>query len=87
MSANLLSVKAAAERLDASPMTVYRLVYAGRLVPHYIGLGSKPRVRIAESDLDAYIDSTRAGGPPAGPGSPPPPPGPKPGPRPKERAA
>ncbi len=77
MSANLLSVKAAALRLDASPMTVYRLVYAGRLIPHYIGLGSKPRVRISEPDLDAYIESTRTH-PPAGPSTPPPPSGPKP---------
>jgi hypothetical protein len=79
MTTNLLSVKAAALRLDASPMTVYRLLYAGLLTPHHIGLGkSRPRIRIAEPDLDAYIDSTYAGKPPAGPGTPPPPPGPKP---------
>jgi excisionase family DNA binding protein len=77
VSTNLLTVKAAAGRLDASPMTVYRLVYAGRLTPHYIGLGSRPRVRIDEEDLDSYIASTRATHPPAGPQTPPPPPGPK----------
>jgi excisionase family DNA binding protein len=60
VSTNLLTVKAAAGRLSTSPMTVYRLIYAGTLPYHNIGSGRrKPRVRVAEADLDAYIESTR----------------------------
>lgn len=59
MAKRLLSINTAAERLDVSPKTVYRLIYAKKLPIHNIGLGKKqPRVRIAESDLDAYIDGT-----------------------------
>lgn len=59
MADQLLTVKHAAERLDVAPMTVYRLIYAGLLEPRHIGLGKKkPRVRVAESELDRYIAST-----------------------------
>lgn len=51
----LLSVPAAAGRLDASRATVYRLVYAGHLAYVPIGTGSRPRIRIVEASLDAYI--------------------------------
>lgn len=58
---DLITVKHAAARLDASPMTVYRLIYAKKLKPHRIGLGqTKPRIRVAVADLDAYIASTAA---------------------------
>jgi excisionase family DNA binding protein len=78
----LLKVPAAAERLDVSPATVYRLVHAGRLEPHFIGTGkSRPRVRIEESELDRFIQHSKDGAakthPPSGPQTPPPPPGPK----------
>lgn len=57
----LLKVTAAAERLDASPATVYRLIYSGRLTPHYIGTGKiRPRVRVAEDELDRYIRGSAA---------------------------
>lgn len=57
----LVSVKNAAKRIDASPMTVYRLIYAGTLTPHYIGTGKvKPRVRLDEAEVDAYIAGTAA---------------------------
>lgn len=59
MAKNLITVKHAAERIDTSPMTVYRLIYAGLLRPHYIGLGKvKPRVRVADTDVTAYIEAT-----------------------------
>ncbi len=57
----LLKVTAAAERLDASKATVYRLIHAGRLKPHYIGTGkSRPRVRIEAAELDRFIKESAA---------------------------
>lgn len=57
----LLAVPEAAKRLDVSPATVYRLVYAGRLTPHCIGTGkSRPRVRIDEAELEAFIKASKA---------------------------
>ena len=57
----LLKVTAAAERLDASKATVYRLIHAGRLKAHFIGTGkSRPRVRVEESELDRFIRGSAA---------------------------
>lgn len=56
MGERLLKVAAVAERLDISSKSVYDLVYAGKLTPHHVGTGKiRPRVRIAESDLERYI--------------------------------
>lgn len=60
MSENWLSVRTVAERIDASPATVYRMIYNGRLHPVSIGTGKKrPRVRIAESELNAVMAEAR----------------------------
>lgn len=81
MAGQFLTVKRAAARLDVSPMTVYRLIYAGALTGHYIGQGSKPRVRVDEAELLEYMDSTAdRTHPPSGPQTPSPPPGPRPAP-------
>ena len=57
----LLTVKQAAARLSTSPMTVYRLIYDGRLKPHNIGRGkTRPRIRVREADLAALIESSAA---------------------------
>jgi excisionase family DNA binding protein len=55
----LMTVPKAAERLDCSRYHVYDLVNAG-LLPRRLGGTKGNRLRIAESDLQAYIDSTRA---------------------------
>jgi len=60
MARQFLSVKNAAKRLDASAMTVYRLVYAGKLTGYPIGLGkTKPRIRIDEDELTAFMRGAR----------------------------
>lgn len=57
----LLKVTTAAERLDASKATVYRLIHSGRLKPHFIGTGkSRPRVRIEAAELDRFIRESAA---------------------------
>lgn len=56
MAEQLLDVGVVAARLSISAKSVYRLTYAGKLTPRYVGTGNvRPRVRIAESDLDRYI--------------------------------
>lgn len=50
----LYRIPEAAERLGCSVDTVYRLLAAGRLPSVDIGMG-RPRVRINEKDLEAYI--------------------------------
>lgn len=53
--ADLLTVKAAAKQIDTSPMTIYRLVYAGQLKYVTVGLGkSRPRIRIDAADLARF---------------------------------
>lgn len=51
----LLSVPTTATRLDIGRTSVYRLVYAGELDYVPTGTGSRPRVRIVEASLEAYI--------------------------------
>lgn len=56
MGERLLSVNHAAERLDISPKSVYRLVYADQLPAVPVGTGKKkPRIRIPESALEAFM--------------------------------
>lgn len=57
----LLTFPQAAERLECSRWHVYDLVKDGVLPRRLAGRpGKKPRMRIAESDLQAYIESTKA---------------------------
>lgn len=95
MSDRLLTVAHAAGQLDVSPMTVYRLVYAHQLTAVPVGLGkSRPRIRIRESELTAFMargsktppstpppsrPPAQPRQPPAAPRTPPPPAGPKTG--------
>jgi excisionase family DNA binding protein len=52
----LLKVTEAAARLDVHKSTIYRLIYANQLPVVPVGLGkSRPRVRISEAALDAFM--------------------------------
>jgi excisionase family DNA binding protein len=54
----LLSVAAAAGRLDCSAGHVYNLIALGKLRAVEIsGTGKRPKTRVREDDLEAYIDS------------------------------
>lgn len=56
-----LTVPQAAERIACSRWHIYDLVADGVLEKHYAGRpGKKPRLRISERDLQAYIDSIKA---------------------------
>jgi excisionase family DNA binding protein len=56
---SFLTVKEAAARLRTSPMTVYRLIYAKRLVANDVGTGEiKPRLRVSEAALSDYLATT-----------------------------
>lgn len=60
MARQFLKVATAAARLDAHPMTVYRLVWSGRLTGHPIGTGKKkPRIRIDADELDEFMAGKR----------------------------
>ena len=52
-----LSVKEAAKALGVSVHTVYRAIDRRELRWSDIGTGARPRVRIAEADLRAWMDS------------------------------
>ena len=56
----MYTVKSASERLSVCPSVVYDLVASGAL-PHYrIGKkGCRGAIRIAEPDLEAYLDSQK----------------------------
>lgn len=56
---DLLTVDQAAERIGVSPATIRNWVDSGKLPSTRIGLGEKPRIRIAPEDVDAAI--THAG--------------------------
>jgi excisionase family DNA binding protein len=51
---SLLTVQEAADQLRFCPDTVYRAVWRGELVARFAGA-----VRIAQSDLDAYVAKGR----------------------------
>lgn len=52
----LYSVKAAAELLSLSTMTVRRRIDSGELRAVHVGGGDKPRFRVRADDLQEYID-------------------------------
>lgn len=54
----MMTVKQASERLNVSVATVYALVSAGKLACHRVGVG-KGRIRITESDIEAYLSLCR----------------------------
>lgn len=55
MGERLLSVNTVADRLDLSPKSVYRLVYGKHLPAVPMGTGKRPRIRIPESALEAFM--------------------------------
>jgi excisionase family DNA binding protein len=58
-SPQLLTVKEVSTRLRVSPSLVYQLVEAGKLACHRIGKG-RGAIRIASSDLKAYLQACRS---------------------------
>ena len=56
----LLTVKEVAESLRISRGSVYELVKQGRLGVHRVGSG-RGTIRVAETDLSAYLASCRSG--------------------------
>jgi excisionase family DNA binding protein len=69
-STQLLSVPAAADRLECSEMHIYRLVSTGELRAVDISRqgAKKSKTRIRSEDLDAYIDARMRCATPARPG-------------------
>jgi excisionase family DNA binding protein len=56
----MLTVKQAAERIKVCPTIVYALVAADVLTHVRVGRpGKRGTIRIAETDLDAYLNSMR----------------------------
>lgn len=56
MATQLLSVAAAAERLDCSRGHVYNLIAAGELAAVEIkATGTRSKTRVREADLEAFI--------------------------------
>lgn len=54
----LLRVNEVAQRLNLSLSTVYQLVESGRLTSHCVGM--RKGIRVAESDLLAYVEQCRS---------------------------
>lgn len=54
-SPRLVSVIHAAEQLDTSPGQVYRLIAAGHFECVDIGTATKPKTRLYQTSIDAYI--------------------------------
>lgn len=55
----LFTVKEVSARLRVSPSLIYQLVETGKLACHRIGTG-RGAIRIALSDLDAYLQLCRS---------------------------
>lgn len=55
----LLTIPEAAERIRCSRGHVYNLLAAGKLRRYDISLGPRPTTRVADTDVDAYIESIR----------------------------
>jgi len=52
----MLTTPQAAERLNVHPETIRRLVKAGKLKAISLSNASRPRLRIDERELQAFID-------------------------------
>lgn len=55
----LLTIPEAANRIGCSRAHIYNLISAGQLSRYDISLGPRPKTRVADSDVDAYIESIR----------------------------
>lgn len=62
----MLTVKAAAQRLQVSPALIYALVAEGRIEAHRFGL-KRGTIRITEEALRTYQDEARVVHAPAAP--------------------
>lgn len=54
----LLTIEQAAEQLQVSRSILYSLIDRGKLACHRVGIG-RGTIRIAPSDLEAYLESCR----------------------------
>lgn len=52
-----MSVENFGRRIGVSRASAYRIVAAGQVALTNVGTGSRPRVRITEAALDAYLKS------------------------------
>lgn len=61
MALRYYSPTSAAEALDLSRMTVWRLIRDGKIRAVNVSSSAKPRWRISEDDLRSYMDSLASG--------------------------
>lgn len=57
-----MSVPDFGRRIGVSRASAYRIVAAGLVELTNVGTGARPRVRITEAALDAYLDRQRIAG-------------------------
>jgi excisionase family DNA binding protein len=55
----LLTIPEVAAQIGVTRGTVYNLISAGAFPTVDIGLGGRPKTRVAKADLDAWIESRR----------------------------
>ena len=62
MKTKLISVPEAAERIGCSRSHIYNVIAAGKLKPYDISLRGRSKTRLAEADVDRYIDEAQVSG-------------------------
>ena len=55
----LMTPAEAAERLGLHVYTIRRMIHDGRIPASRMGTGTHARLRIAEADLNAFLDSSK----------------------------
>ena len=55
----MLTTRQAAEKLQVHPETLRQWIREGQLKAIHFGKGQKPRIRIDEADLQAFIDESK----------------------------
>jgi len=56
----LMTPAEAAEKLKLSVYTIRRMIHDGRIPASRMGTGTHARLRIAEADLNVFIDGSKA---------------------------
>ena len=55
----MLTPDEVAEKLKLSVYTIRRMIHDGRIPASRMGTGTHARLRIAEADLNAFLDSSK----------------------------